>query len=264
MRRLSSTISLLPLWWALLPACSQTNTDHCGNREGHPTCYQQDKATPFCSICVATNNGCVDKRPDDGCFATTAPATSTAADSSSSTVDPTTGGSESNTSTTGSTSTGPTTDPTTGTTTTTGQTDTSTTTPGTTTTGDTSTTSTDTSTSTGDTVDTVDTLGTSTSTTGDTDTTAGTTMEPDPCGNNMIDEGEVCDGTNNNKETCKSVYPDKWGGGMLACNEGCQSFNDAKCCIGLGQKCGGLNPDGACCPGLTCKVDMLLGTVCKN
>ena len=79
MRRLSSSIFLLPLWWALLPACSQTNTDHCGNREGHLTCAQQDLAAPYCSICVAHNNGCVAERPADACFASTAPATSTAA-----------------------------------------------------------------------------------------------------------------------------------------------------------------------------------------
>ena len=258
MRRLSSSISLLPLLWALLPACSQKNTDHCGNLDGHATCSQQSAATPFCSICVADNNGCVADRPDDACFAATAPATSTAPASSSSTLDPT--GTESATSTTnGPTATGPTTDPTTGTTTT-GQTDTSTT-PGTTTTGDPGTTSTDTSTSTSDTVDTLDTLETlGTSTTGETDTTAGTTMEPDPCGNNMIDGDEVCDGTNNNGQTCIKLLPSKWGGGKLACNKGCASYDDTECCIGTGQKCNYLTePDEKCCPGLSCQ----LGT-CKN
>jgi hypothetical protein len=251
MRRLSSpTTSLLPLLWALLPACSQPNADHCGNREGDLTCLQQGTATPHCSICVADNNGCVADRPDDACLATTAPATS--APSSSGAVDPTTGASESATSTTGKT-----TDPTTATTTT-GQTDTSTTTATgtTTTTGDTST-----STDTTDTLDTLETLGTSTSTTEDTSTTGSTTMEGPVCGDNKVEGDEVCDGTNNNDQSCITVVPGKWGGGMLACNEGCQSYDDTECCIGVGQKCNYLTePDEKCCGGLTCALD---GT-CKN
>ena len=209
MRRLFSTTTLLPIWLALAPACSVVNTDHCGNREGDATCAQQGDAIPYCSICIADNNGCVAAVPEDRCLATTAAATSPG---SSSTVDPGT------------------TEPTT-----TGLTDTgSTSTPGTTTTGDPGTSS-DTSTS---------------------------TMSP-MCGDNMVEGNEVCDGSNNDGETCKSVVPNKWGGGTLQCNPNCQSFNDTKCCIGVGQDCELINPQGTCCAPLTCKVEGL-GGVCKN
>lgn len=256
MRRLSSpTIFLLPLLWTLLPACSQANPDHCGNREGNLACSQQDPATPHCSVCVADNNGCVADRPADSCIATTAPATSTAAPSSSSTVDPTTGASESATSTTSTPTTGQTTDPATGTTTT-GQTDTSTTTtPGTTTTtGDTSTDTTDTI----DTLDTLETLGTST--TGDTSTTGSTTEGP-VCGNNKVEVGEACDGTKLDGESCATVAGGKWDYGTLTCNEGCQSFNDTQCCIDVGNNCGFLG--AVCCTPLKCKPG--IGKVtCEN
>lgn len=238
MRRLFLSTSLLPIWLALFPACSVANTDHCGNREGDATCSQQGDATPYCSICVADNNGCVAAVPEDRCLATTAAATSTSPGSST---------------TAPGTTTSPTTEPAT-----TGLTDTSSTTLPDPTTGDPSTTSGDTSTST---TSDIDTLG-STSTTSTTDTGGTTEMGP-LCGNNMIDGDEVCDGTNNNGETCKSVVPDKWGGGMLQCNANCQSFNDTKCCIGVGQKCQLINPQGACCAALTCKTEGL-GSVCKN
>ncbi len=258
MRRMFLSTSLLPIWLALFPACSVSNSDHCGNREGDATCSQQGDATPYCSICVADNNGCVAAVPEDRCLATTAAATSTSPGSSS-TVDP---GTTSIPGTTSGTTT-PTTEPTTEPATTTGLTDTgSTTTPDTTTTGDPSTTSSETSTSTGTTVDTLDTLG-STSTTSGTDTGGTTEMGP-MCGDNLQEGNEVCDGTDLDDETCKTLLPSKWGGGDLKCNPGCGSFNDSACCIGVGQKCKILDPaDGACCQGLTCQSEGL-GAVCKN
>ena len=258
------------LWSTLslaLSACSVANNDHCGNQEGNATCLQRDPGAPYCSICVADNNGCLAAAPPTGCIAETAPATSADATSSGGTgtttastttaVDPPT-----------STSTG-TTDPTNPTTTTgssssTGDTSTSTadsssgTSTGTSTsTGDTSTGDTSTSTSTGD---------TSTSTGGTSDTTDGTSTGGPVCGDNKVEGDEVCDGNNFNGESCKTVIPvGKWGGGSLGCNL-CMSLNDSKCCVGLNGTCGGLAPDAKlpCCGGLTCKSDGLNGHKCKS
>lgn len=47
---------LLPL--ALL-GCSIPNDAHCGNREGDATCQARGGSTPYCSLCVGDNDGCV-------------------------------------------------------------------------------------------------------------------------------------------------------------------------------------------------------------
>src|SRR5688500_18929178 len=39
--------------------CSVANTDHCGNNQGDESCGWPDSATPYCSLCVGENNGCV-------------------------------------------------------------------------------------------------------------------------------------------------------------------------------------------------------------
>jgi hypothetical protein len=237
-------------------ACSVINTDHCGNQEGNATCLQRDPNTPYCSICVADNDGCLAEDPGSLCLAETAPATS---------VDPTTTTSPTTTTTAEPTTTG-TVDPTTGTTTpdpstdttqTSEPTDTSTSTPDPTTgttstsssTGETTTTGPDTESSSGDT--TMSSSDSESSSTGDL------------CGNNMIDGDEVCDGTDVNEQKCWTLLPDKWGGGTLKCNN-CSSFNDTDCCIGVGQKCDPLKPAEACCGGLKCKAAELLVNRCQN
>ncbi|MBA3549351.1 MAG: hypothetical protein H0T76_22995 [Nannocystis sp.] len=247
------------LWSTLalaLAACSGVNKDHCGNQDGNATCLQRDPATPYCSICVADNNGCLAAAPQSDCLAETAPATG--ADATSSAGTGTTASTTTPTTTVEaptSTSTG-TTDPTTATTTTPLDTSTST--------GDTGTggTGTSTSTSTG-------TADTSTSTsTGDTstsDTTAGTTTGGPVCGDNKVEGDEVCDGNNFNGKTCETVIPGKWGGGTLACNQ-CMSLNDTNCCVGLGGNCGPGVPDAKlpCCGGLECKFVSLGKSECKS
>ena len=95
---------------------------------------------------------------------------------------------------------------------------------------------------------------TSSTSTGDTDDTSGTTMTGPMCGNNILEDGEECDGTDLNGVNCKTVIPDKWGGGVLTCNASCQSFNDKNCCFGVGQKCSLLNNEVTCCPGLKCDL----------
>lgn len=252
-----------PLLLALTPACSVVNKDHCGNQDGNLTCFQRDPAAPYCSICSADNNGCLAGPPPTGCLADTAPVTSAdpsattddpSATAPTSTVDPTTQTSTSTgtTATTELTTQGPTTlEPTTQGPTTAATTSTSTGPDTTGTTGDDTTT-------TGD--------ATTDSTTGTTaDTTSDTTMGGPVCGDNKAEGDEVCDGSDLQGETCKSVSGGKWGGGSLGCNK-CMSFNDTKCCVGLGGTCGGLGPDAAtpCCGGLTCKFKMLGVHTCQN
>ncbi len=254
------------LWSALslaLSACSVVNTDHCGNQEnGNTICLQRDPAAPYCSMCVADNNGCLAAAPASDCLAATEPATSADATSSAGTT------------TTTATSTTTVDPPTSTSTGTTDATTPTTTTPETT--SSTSSSSGDTSTSTGDTSTSTSTGDTSTST-GDTSTggtsdtststsTSDTTTGGPVCGNNTIEGDEVCDGNNFDGESCKTVMPvGKWGGGSLLCNR-CQSLNDSKCCVGLNGKCGGLAPDAKlpCCGGLACKGDALSGFFCKS
>lgn len=220
----------ISLWLALAltssSGCSVVNKDHCGNQDGDATCLQRDPAAPYCSRCVADNDGCLAAAPPDECRADPAPATT--ADTSS---------------TTGSSTTR---DPTTGTTTGTG------TDPGT-------------STSTATSSDTTSELTSSTGSTSTTDATDTTSTGGPVCGNNKIEGDEVCDGTDFGGETCKSVVPGKWGGGSLGCNA-CTSLNDGKCCVGLAGVCGAIVPDAArpCCPGLTCKFEKFGTYTCQS
>lgn len=100
--------------------------------------------------------------------------------------------------------------------------------------------------------------------TGEPETTTSTTGGP-MCGNDVREGEEVCDGDDLAGQTCATLLPDKWGGGKLACND-CASFNDTGCCIGVGQPCDLLNPDEACCMGLTCEMVLMPmpGSFCKN
>jgi hypothetical protein len=74
---------------ALAPACSVANPDHCGNLDGDATCKQRAQDLPWCSMCVADNDGCVGELPADSCHAatvasvTTTSATSTGGPTSS-------------------------------------------------------------------------------------------------------------------------------------------------------------------------------------
>lgn len=235
--------SLCSVLLVLCPACSVVNTDHCGNQDGNATCLQRDPAAPYCSICVADNNGCLAAAPPTACVAETAPATT--ADAS------TTAASTADSSTTTGSSTGvvPTTDPATSSSDTTAPV-----------TGSTTTTSETSASSTGTSEPGTTTADTSTGAPGTSTTTGGPV-----CGNNMVEGDEVCDGTDFNGETCKTVVPGKWGGGSLGCNE-CMSLNDSKCCVGLAGSCGKLAPNAAlpCCGGLTCKVDGLNGYKCAS
>lgn len=223
------------LWFVTLlacaPACSVVNTDHCGNQDGHATCLQRDRDTPYCSLCDAANDGCLAEPPADNCLAATG--TQSAGDStttglsSTSTVDPTSSTTIDATTAQTTTSIDPTT----------------------------TTDNTSTSASTSDT----------TTTTTDTTTGVTTTTGGPVCGNNKVEGDEICDGDDFNDETCKTVAPNKWGGGSLGCNL-CMSLNDSKCCVGLDGACGVLVPDAAlpCCGGLVCQVDGLNGYKCKS
>ncbi len=50
-----------------LGSCVRLNAEHCGNLDGDVTCAQRDGQTPFCSVCVADNDGCVVQAPPRGC-----------------------------------------------------------------------------------------------------------------------------------------------------------------------------------------------------
>ena len=52
---------LLTAMLGLLPACIRDNASHCGNRSGDQTCAELSSSAPFCNVCVAANDGCVDQ-----------------------------------------------------------------------------------------------------------------------------------------------------------------------------------------------------------
>ena len=216
---------------AMLSACSVVNRDHCGNQDGDATCVERDPSRPFCSICVADNDGCLAQAPAAECGVVSSGPASTGPAPSTTDLAPTTGPAVS-----------------------------------TTTTGDPATTGTADGTSTTTTSTPDPTTGTTGATTDDgTTDPSGTTTPSDPvCGNNKKEGDEVCDGTDLAMKRCATLLPDKWGGGVLKCND-CSSYNDSECCIGLGQPCNPLMPEEACCDPLTCTLDMLtLAHSCQN
>lgn len=249
---------------ALVGACSQPNQNHCANLDGDATCNTRSVDTPYCSRCVAENDGCVaEPVTDNTCevgstslapmTSTTAPTTSTGTSTGTAettvSVDPVT-----STTTTTAPTTSTTTDPTTSTsTTTTGDTTT-------TTTGDTSTGTSDTSTgdtSTGTTADTT----TDTTTTTDTSATSTdeTTVDGPVCGDNVQEDPETCDGADLNGLTCVSKNPVKYSGGSLKCTEACDAYDEAGCCLSQGQQCAP-NSGQKCCGLLKCTLLLGLGS----
>lgn len=234
---------------------------HCGYNGGDEACAARDPNTPFCDLCLQDNDGCVaDKPTDAGCVLigdsggvdTLPPSTSLP---TSLEPDPTTQGPSSLPPETAD----PTFDPSTTTTsppqtttmseeTTDGSTGSSSSTASTSTTSD-DTTSGSTSTTSDDT-----TSGESTSTTSDE-----TTGPPPPmCGNDVVEGGELCDGSDLAGKQCTD-FAGK-GGGTLACDAMCSMYDLAACCLANGQACGG-NAD--CCNN-SCKFDLgMLKNICK-
>lgn len=55
---------------------------------------------------------------------------------------------------------------------------------------------------------------------------------PSTCGNGVIDQGEVCDGSNLGGQTCQSLG---YQGGTLQCSYDCKSFNTSQCDYAQGK-----------------------------
>ena len=79
---------------------------------------------------------------------------------------------------------------------------------------------------------------------------------PEMCGNDALDEGEVCDGSQLDGETCSSLG---YGGGELECKSDCLDFDRSGCnapeTCGDGEvqdleTCDGSVPDGTTCESL--------------
>ena len=75
------------------------------------------------------------------------------------------------------------------------------------------------------------------------------------CGNDLIESGEVCDGSNVGTRSCQSLG---YAAGSLKCSSNCLSFDTSSCSeqfpicgnglIESGEQCDGLNIGGATCP----------------
>lgn len=77
------------------------------------------------------------------------------------------------------------------------------------------------------------------------------------CGNNAIEAGEACDGSNLGGQSCATFSCN--GGGTLSCNPGCTSVNTSAClgCPGTGA---GTVPDGRFTPGTLLNVTKAAGS----
>jgi hypothetical protein len=51
----------------LVAGCVRVNVSHCGNLSGDATCAAWSQDTPYCSVCVAENEGCVASPPPTDC-----------------------------------------------------------------------------------------------------------------------------------------------------------------------------------------------------
>lgn len=193
---------------ASLGACLVPNISHCGNLDGDATCLMRDPGRPHCSLCEASNDGCVaepvtvegcHKESDSGAAGSTAASATTSTPTTSAAS---TGIGPGTTSTGTSTGTGASTGTTEGTST-----------------------STSTSTGTSTTADTTETPGTGSSTTGGP-----------VCGDGKAEGNEACDETDLKGKNCADV--DEWyGGGKLACNDTCDSYVEVNCCRKSGKPC---------------------------
>ena len=93
---------------------------------------------------------------------------------------------------------------------------------------------------------------------------AGCSVEPQECGNGVIEGNEVCDGGDLGGETCGSQSCT--GGGTLACNVTCDGFDTSSC-----LDCPACDNDGVCelgedcnnCPN-DCISGTVPGSVCGN
>ncbi len=251
-------------------ACTTPNASHCGNRDGDDTCLTADPDRPYCSVCVAENDGCVDAPVSETCRPnvggeTLAEGSGTDATMTGTTVSSTTLSSTGDPSTTGQTSTtASTTSPTSTTASSTTADESETAAPGDTTAGESSgsptTGVTDSPTTEGSSGE--EASETSTSATSSDPTTEGSgaseesTTEPDDCGNGALDPGEQCDGNQLNGTTCAGLQA--FMSGTLACDDAC-NFDTSACtaCLpGLGicsahddccsQNCTGLIVTGVC------------------
>ena len=239
---------LASLWVALglaAASCVGKNTEHCNYRGGDSFCAMAHGELRYCSVCLADNDGCSDEAPERDCL----PMDSTSIDASTTAGDPTTDGSSDGTDTGTETSAGSETSDT-------GETTEGEVTLDTEVTSSTETeTETDTATTSGPTeTDATTTFETETETETDTtDTDTATDTDGPTCGNNMIEQGEECDGTDLGMNKCSSF---EWAGGTLHCARSCQFFDFTDCCRGPGQSC---SPGEKCCQGSPCT---LLKTSC--
>lgn len=214
--RLLTAISFM--FAAAVGACSVANPNHCANLEGNATCAARGGLYPYCSKCVAENDGCVAQPQGDACDAgeSSAPGSTTA---------PTTGDQTSSSSTSSTSGT-----------TTTGSSE-----------GQTGTTEVPTTT----TIDESTSTTTSDESTG-TSTDDSTTAEP-MCGNDIQELPEICDGADLGQyDSCTAKNNIRYGGGELKCVADCTAYDEAACCLAPGQNCF-LNGQ-ACCAGTSCQL----------
>ena len=92
-------------------------------------------------------------------------------------------------------------------------------------------------------------------------------VDPVQCGNQVIDEGEFCDGANLNGKTCLDFDGSKdWGAGTPACNATCSGLSKGTCVEKVSEPgieyaiCGNTLVE----PGEICDKSNLNGLVCAN
>lgn len=198
-------------------ACSVANPNHCANLDGHATCAARSGLYPYCSRCVADNDGCVAEPLADACDAgeSSAPGTTTTTPTTGDPISTTTSSTSGTTTGSSEGQTGTTTAPTT--------------------TADEST-------------------GTSTGaeSTSDESTDDGTTAGP-MCGDEIQELPEICDGADLGQyDSCTAKNNIRYGGGELKCAADCTAYDETACCLAPGQNCF-LNGQ-ACCAGTSCQL----------
>lgn len=208
---------------AVVGACSVANPNHCANLEGHATCAARGELFPYCSKCVADNDGCVAEPLDDACDAGESSAPGSTTTPTTGDPPPSSTSSASSSSTSGTTTTGSSE----------GQTGT-----------------TDTSEATSESTSTTTAESTSSTTAGSTDDTAA----PEPmCGDDIQELPEICDGADLGQyDSCTAKNPTRYGGGQLKCVADCSAYDEAACCLAPGQNC--LLNGQACCAGASCQL----------